>query len=97
MFKKDRKIANQKAMIKNRDKLIEDLENRISEYKRTIANQKVSLADLRDKNEDCYSKIFKRTRLILEIKDTLEQNNYSNEEMKIRKIKELIRDFEDAN
>lgn len=97
MFKKDRKIANQKAVIKNRDKLIEDLENKISEYKRIIVNQKVSLADLRNENEDCYSKIFKRTRLILEIKDVLEQNSYSNKEVKMHKIKELIRDFEAKN
>ena len=34
MSKKDREIANLKAMVKNRDKLIEDLQARITELEK---------------------------------------------------------------
>ena len=73
------------------------LEKELTETKIENRKAKQSLADLRDENEECYRRIFKANNLVIQIKDLVEQNEYDNPTAKIRKIKELIRDFEDAN
>lgn len=73
------------------------LNKELKELKQDYRKTRTSLAKLRDENEECCRRIFKRTSLITQIKDIVEQNNYDNPEMQIRKIKELIRDFEAKN
>lgn len=73
------------------------LEKELKELKCDYRKARISLAELRDENENCYRKIFKQTKLINEIKDMTEQNNYNNAEIKLRKIIELIRDYQGTN
>lgn len=73
--KKDRKIANQKAMIENRNKLIKDLETRNDMLK--TANK-----DLRFENEELLNTIQK-------ILDLSASNTYNNDKIVLSKIKEL--------
>lgn len=73
--KKDRKIANQKAMIENRNKLIKDLETRNDMLK--TANK-----DLRFENEELLNTIQK-------ILDLSASNTYNNGKIVLSKIKEL--------
>lgn len=73
--KKDRKIANQEAMIKNRNKLIKDLETRNNMLK--TVNK-----DLRFENEELLNTIQK-------ILDLSASNTYNNDKIVLSKIKEL--------
>ena len=73
--KKDRQIANQKAMIENRDKLIKDLETRNDMLK--TANK-----DLRFENEELLNSMKK-------ILDLSASNTYNNDKIVLSKIKEL--------
>lgn len=73
--KKDRKIANQEAMIDNRNKLIKDLETRNNMLK--TANK-----DLRFENEELLSSM----KQILNLSTS---NTYNNDKIILSKIKEL--------
>jgi hypothetical protein len=73
--KKDRKIANQEAMISNRNKLIKDLETRNNMLK--TVNK-----DLRFENEELLNTIQK-------ILDLSTSNTYNNDKIILSKIKEL--------
>ena len=73
--KKDRQIANQKAMIGNRNKLIKDLETRNDMLKTTNK-------DLRFENEELLNTIQK-------ILDLSASNTYNNGKIVLSKIKEL--------
>ena len=82
--KKDRKIANQEAMIKNRDKLIKDLSNKKDEL------MKENIAVYQENKEMRYEK----EELIDIVKDILklaEGNTYNNDKIVLRKIKELAK------
>lgn len=83
MTKKDRKIANQKAMIKNRDKFIEDLKN-----ERDM--QKSSNRDLRNENEELKLVISKILTLVFTYL-------VGREKETLGKIKELVRDYQSEN
>ena len=70
MFRrKDRKIANLEAMVKNRDKIIKYQENKIVKLETTLSRIKI-IAD---------------------------SNNCGNPEVYIRKIKELVYDYQSKN
>lgn len=73
--KKDRQIANQKAMIENRNKLIKDLKTRNDMLK--TANK-----DLRFENEELLNSMKK-------ILDLSASNTYNNDKIVLSKIKEL--------
>ena len=73
--KKDRQIANQKAMIENRNKLIKDLETR-NDMLKTINR------DLRFENEELLSNM----KQILNLSTS---NTYNNDKIILSKIKEL--------
>lgn len=80
MTKKDRKIANQKAMIENRDKFIKDLKS-----ERDM--QKSSNRDLRNENEEL--------RLVISKVATLAFTHLVGREKEtLGKIKELVRDYQ---
>lgn len=83
MFKEDRKIANQKAMVENRDKLIKELQEQKYYYKRVSREQREILA----KQDEVMKKI-----LILS-----EGNTYDNDKIVLSKIKELVRDYQSIN
>lgn len=80
MFKKDKKIANQKAMIENRDKLIKDLQTRIDMLKRTNT-------DFRCENEE-------QQELLRTIADLSVTYPLGSEKIVLGKIKELARDYQ---
>lgn len=73
--KKDRQIANQKAMIDNRNKLIKDLQTRNNMLK-------TENKDLRFENEEVLDTIQK----ILNLSTS---NTYNNDKIILSKIKEL--------
>lgn len=73
------------------------LEKELKETKIEFRKAKQSLADLRDENEECYRRIFKANNLVIQIKDLVEQNEYDNPTAKIRKIKELVNDYQSNN
>lgn len=73
--KKDRQIANQKAMIDNRNKLIKDLQSRNDMLK-------TENKDLRFENEEVLDTIQK----ILNLSTS---NTYNNDKIVLSKIKEL--------
>ena len=73
--KKDRQIANQKAMIENRNKLIKDLETR-NDMLKTVNK------DLRFENEELLSNM----KQILNLSTS---NTYNNDKIILSKIKEL--------
>lgn len=80
MTKKDRKIANQKAMIENRDKFIKDLKS-----ERDM--QKNSNKDLRNESEEL--------RLVISKVATLAFTHLVGREKEaLDKIKELVRDYQ---
>lgn len=83
MFKKDRKIANQKAMINNRDKMIERLCNEKHELQEENR-------DLRFENEE-------QKDLIAEIFDRAVKCPLGSEKIVLGKIKELTRDYQSKN
>lgn len=83
MTKKDRKIANQKAMIINRDRLIGDME----EQAKTLHEEN---KDLRFENEEL-------RELLAEIADRAFSCPLDSEKIVLNKIKELARDYQSTN
>ncbi len=83
MTKKDRKIANQEAMIKNRNKLIKDLQSR---------NEMKSESNrvLRFENEEQES-------LLRKVADLSVTCPLDSEKIILAKIKELTRDYQSKN
>lgn len=81
--KKDRKILNQKSMIHNRDSLIKDMEG---QAKVLYEENK----DLRFENEE-------QRDLISRIERLVNSNKYNNEKAVLRKIKELVSDYQSIN
>lgn len=73
------------------------LEKELKDLKCDYRKARISLAELRDENENCYLKIYKQDKLINEIDELLRQNNYNNAEVKLRKIIELISDYQSQN
>lgn len=82
--KKDRKIANQKAMIENRDRLINDLSNK----KDTLIKENVAVyeenKDLRFENDELRD-------VLKDILKLASGNTYNNDKIVLRKIKELAK------
>ena len=76
LTKKDRKIANQEAMIDNRNKLIKDLQEQKNYYKEMSWQQRQENDFLR--------------KIILKVEELTTQNTYNNEQIILRKIKEVI-------
>ncbi len=83
MTKKDREIANQKAMISNRNKLIKDLQARNDMLKE-------SNGDLRYDNEEQES-------LLRKVADLSVTYPLDSEKLILAKIKELTRDYQSKN
>ena len=83
MTRKDRKIANQKAMINNRDRLIGDMEE---QAKALYEENK----DLRFENEEF-------RELLTEIADRTITCPLDSEKIVLNKIKELVRDYQSTN
>ena len=81
--KKDRKIANQKAMISNRDEKI----NRLEEENLCLYQEN---KDLRFEHEELND-------LLTEITDTAITYPVGNERKALDKIKELVRDYQSEN
>ena len=78
MTKKDRKIANQEAMIKNRNDLIKDLKARNDMLNMTSK-------DLRFNNEEMQESLKQILNLVT-------SNTYNNDKIVLAKIKEVISD-----
>lgn len=88
--RKDRKIANQKAMIKNRDKFIGDLMKAKAELKEENLAVHNENKDLRFENEE-------QKELIDRIKSLVSCNKYNNEKVILDKMKELVEDYQSNN
>ena len=85
--RKDRKIANQKAMIQNRDILIKDLMKIKTELKEENLAVHNENKDLRFENEE-------QKELIDRISKIATANSYNNEKAILDKIKELVNDYQ---
>ena len=83
LTKKDRKIANQEAMIDNRNKLIKDLQEQKNYYKEMSSQQRQENDFLR--------------KIILKVEELTTQNTYNNEQIILRKIKEVIQSANENN
>ena len=83
LFKKDRKIKNQEAMIKNRDILIGDMEKQA--------------AVLNKENKELRFELEKKDILINKLEKLVDSNKYSNEKVFTEKIKELVHDYQSLN
>lgn len=83
LTKKDRKIANQEAMIDNRNKLIKDLQEQKNYYKEMSWQQRQENDFLR--------------KIILKVEELTTQNTYNNEQIILRKIKEVIQSANENN
>ena len=83
MTNKDRKIANQKAMISNRDRLIGDMEEQA----------KV----LYEENKDLGIKNEEQEELLTEIADRAFSCPLDSEKIVLNKIKELVRNYQSQN
>lgn len=83
MTRKDRKIANQKAMISNRDRLIGYME----EQAKALHEEN---KDLRFENEEL-------RELLTEIADRTITCPLDSEKIVLNKIKELVRDYQSTN
>ena len=81
--RKDRRIANLETMVENRDKLIEDLQERKQYYQEVSKEQRTTLLE--------------KDELINKIKELTECNTYENEKAILSKIKELVRDYQSLN
>lgn len=75
LTKKDRKIANQEAMIDNRNKLIKDLQSRNDMLKTTNRDLKSEKEELLDSMKQIFN--------------LATSNTYNNEKIVLCKIKEL--------
>ena len=83
MTKKDRIIANQNAMIDNRDKKIYELKLK-NEY---LEKENLNVRQLRQEKEEMetiLNNILKLTTI----------NTYNNEKAILRKVKELVSDYQ---
>jgi hypothetical protein len=83
LFKKDRKILNQKSMIHNRDILIKDMEEQVKVLHEENKNLRFEIEEQRD--------------LISRIERLVNSNKYNNEKAIFSKIKELISDYQSQN
>ena len=83
LFKKDRKIKNQEAMIKNRDILIGDMEKQAEV--------------LNEENKELRFELEKKDILINKLEKVVDSNKYSNEKVFTEKIKELVHDYQSLN
>lgn len=83
LFKKDRKIKNQEAMIKNRDILIGDMEKQAEV--------------LNEENKELRFELEEKDILINKLEKLVDSNKYSNEKVFIEKIKELVHDYQSLN
>lgn len=83
LFKKDRKIKNQEAMIKNRDILIGDMEKQAEV--------------LNEENKELRFELEEKDILINKLEKLVGSNKYSNEKVFIEKIKELVHDYQSLN
>lgn len=81
--KKDRQIANQKAMIENRNKLIKDLQEQKDYYKEMSIQQRAENDFLRD--------------ILTRVENLVTQNTYDNEKVILRKVKEVIQSANENN
>lgn len=81
--KKDRQIANQKAMIENRNKLIKDLQEQKDYYKEMSIQQRAENDFLRD--------------ILTRVESLVTQNTYDNEKVILRKVKEVIQSANENN
>lgn len=83
LFKKDRKIKNQEAMIKNRDILIGDMEKQAEV--------------LNEENKELRFELEEKDILINKLEKLVDSNKYSNEKVFTEKIKELVHDYQSLN
>lgn len=83
LFKKDRKIKNQEAKIKNRDILIGDMEKQAEV--------------LNEENKELRFELEEKDILINKLEKLIDSNKYSNEKVFIEKIKELVHDYQSLN
>lgn len=81
--KKDRKIKNQEAMIRNRDILIRDMERQAQ--------------SLYEENKEIRFELEESEELIKRIERLISSNKYNNEKAVLDKIKELISDYHSQN
>lgn len=84
--RKDRKIANQKAMIKNRDKLIGDLKTKID--------------SLNEEHKILFEENKKGNQAIITLEEVYKLavcNKYNNEKAILDRIKELVADYQSNN
>lgn len=88
--RKDKKIANQKAMIQNRDILIKDLMKIKTELKEENLAVHNENKDLRFENEE-------QKELIERISKLVSCNKYNNEKAILDKMKELVEDYQSNN
>lgn len=88
--RKDRRIANQKAMIQNRDILIKDLMKIKTELKEENLAVHNENKELRFENEE-------QKELIDRISKIATANSYNNEKAILDKIKELVNDYQSKN
>ena len=72
-------------------KKIFELEKQVKESKAENRELRIQLADLRDENEDCYRRIFKQNKALLEMQRIAEGNTYNNERVILNKIIELAK------
>lgn len=83
LAERDKTIANQKAMIDNRNKLIKDLQEQKNYYKEMTIQQRAENDFLR--------------KIILKVEELTTQNTYNNEPIILRKIKEVIQSANENN
>lgn len=88
--RKDRKIRNQKAMIENRDILINDLKSKEAIQKQENLALYEENKDLRFENEEQREFISRIDRLV-------NSNKYNNEKAILSKLKELVSDYQSLN
>lgn len=88
--RKDRRIANQKAMIQNRDILIKDLMKIKTELKEENLAVHNENKELRFENEE-------QKELIKRISKLANCNKYNNEKAILDKIEELVNDYQSNN
>lgn len=85
--KKDRKIANQKTMIKNRNKLINNQTIKIEQLEQeniAVHNENKDLRFEIEEQNDAFKEIIKLTEI----------NTYNNEKAILSKIRELVNDYQ---
>lgn len=89
--KKDRKIANQKAMIENRDKFIEKLTKEMQTIREKNDELNKENTAVYKENRDLRFEIDEKDDLLKEILKLAEGNTYNNDKIVLSKIIEVIR------